>query len=102
MTLNLLRRKFNLYAGLDGGLGEATLVDFGYFEDEEDALFSAYDLACQMYDDIAGLHGIRDIEQIMEEDEVDWYEADNIYNEERENHIDYYVKEVSEDDISSN
>jgi hypothetical protein len=50
----------------------------------EQATEIAYEYACEDYESYAGLHGLRDIGDIMEEDGVNENEAEEIYLEERE------------------
>jgi len=59
------------------------------YKDLEAAELDAWREACEDYDGMAGLHGIRTEEEIMEEDELDEADADITYMEERENQIDY-------------
>lgn len=80
-----------IYAGLGGGFGGADKVDVLEFENIEDAERYAWERACQEYESYAGLHGLRDIEQIMEEEDCDEEIAQEYYNEERKGWIDYYV-----------
>ena len=82
-------KKYLLKYGLGGGFGGATSGVVEEFKNESDAIDEAWRLACEEYESYAGLHGIRDYEQIMEEDEVDEDEAEDIFNEERESWIDY-------------
>lgn len=88
---------FQIRYGLGGGFGGA-----GDWEDCEEAKTLeqadkiAYEYACQDYDSYDGLHGLRDIEQIMEEDRVDEDEAEQIWRDERESWLDYEAREVHE------
>ena len=58
----------------------------------------AWELACVYYDIYVGLYGLRDYEQIAEDEgldiEKDEDEINEIYNEEREPWLDYWVEEV--------
>jgi len=56
---------------------------------EKEASDYCYTQACDSYDSFAVIHGIRDIDEIMEEDEVDYVDAEQIYNDDRESSIDY-------------
>lgn len=60
----------------------------------EQAVNYAYEAACEDYEGYAGLHGLRDTTQIMEEDGVDEDEAYEIFCEERESWLDYSAEEV--------
>jgi hypothetical protein len=83
---------FKIYAGLSGGFGGARYQYTREYGNEDEAAEDAWREACEDYDGMAGLHGLRDITEIMEQDEVDEEEAEEIYNEEREGWIDYYVE----------
>lgn len=63
-------------------------------EDYEDALIKAYELACARYDE----NPDRTPEEIKEEEEVSLEEAKDLYADEREEVIDYYVESVENTD----
>lgn len=86
---------YKLYVGLGGGFGGATYQQTVECEDEQAALDWAYEDACEEYERYAGLHGLRDIDDIMEEDGVDEDVAWEIYEEEREGWLDYWVEETN-------
>jgi hypothetical protein len=88
-------KKFKLYYGLGGGFGGAREDERIFeFENEDEALKDAFEMACEEYESYAGLHGLRDINDIMEEDNVDEEEAYEIFCEERESWLDYWVEEM--------
>lgn len=89
--------KYNIYAGLGGSFGGASFVATEEFKDENEAWEYAYDYAVEIYESYAGYHGIRTVEDIMEEDEVDESEAIEIYQEEIEDWVEYYAILTSED-----
>lgn len=80
-----------IYAGLGGGFGGAVKIGVFEFDSIEEAEHFAWEQACQEYESYAGLHGLRDITQIIEEEDCDEEIAEEYYNEEREGWIDYYV-----------
>jgi hypothetical protein len=84
--------KYKIFAGLGGGFGGANYVETVNCNDEEEATSIAYEHACEEYDGYSGLHGLRDIDQIMEEEQVNEEEAEEIYREDRESWLDYYVE----------
>ena len=93
------KMKFLIKAGLGGGFGGVDMLDgeIYEFETRESAEEMAYVLACDEYSEYEGLHGLRDIEQIMEEDGIDDYdEAVCCYEEERESWLDWSVEEIKE------
>jgi len=88
--------KYKIFYGLGGGFGGASEGEIEEFENEDIAMEYAFSCACEKYDNYAGYYGLRDIQQIMEQDDVDEDEAENIYNDEREGWLDYYVKLAEE------
>ena len=104
--------KYKIFAGLGGGFNSVQEHCIEEFSSEEQAIDYAYDLACDEYDSYAGLHGLRDWSECREEakgysesddyDDPDQYENDvenytnQIYNEDRESWIVYYVEKVEE------
>ncbi|MBX4152288.1 hypothetical protein [Paenibacillus lautus] len=84
--------KYKVFSGLGGGFGGANYIDTLEFNNYDEALQWAYDAACEEYEDYVGLYGLRTIEEIIEEDEVDEDEAKSIYIDEREGWLDYRVK----------
>jgi len=89
-------RKWAIFSGLSGGFGGASFECFETCTYQE-AIDIAYQKACDSYEGYAGSHGIREIPEIMEEDEVDEEEAEEIFNEERESWLSYYVELYDED-----
>jgi len=88
--------KYRIYAGLYETLGSVDYIDTIEFESEADAENYAWECACETYESYIGLHGIRGIDEIMEDDGVDEEEAIDIFNEEREDWLSYYVREHDE------
>jgi len=89
--------KYNIYAGLGGSFGGASFITTEEFKNEDDAFEYAYDCAVEIYESYVGYHGLRTVEDIMEEDEVDESEAIETYQEEMENWLDYYAILASKD-----
>lgn len=88
-------KQWALFAGLGGGFGGATFrKKFEGTKDEAER--EAWLEACEEYETYEGLHGLRDLEQIMEEDDLSEEDAMVEYNEEREGWLDYYVEEYDE------
>ena len=89
-------KKFACKWGLGGGFGGIEFDDptIEEFESKDDADTYVYEQACQEYEDYVGMYGLRDIDEIMEEDGVDREEAEQIYNDERESWIEYEAMEV--------
>ena len=90
--------KFNIYAGLGGSFGGASFITTEEFKDENEAWEYAYECAVEIYESYAGYHGIRTVEDIMDEEEVDEFEATEIYQEEIEGWVDYYAILTEEDE----
>ena len=95
--------RFKVYAGLGGGFGGATFQGIYDCESASDACSIGYELACEEYESYAGLHGLDDYQDIvdnpkaygLEEGESDedilWDAYDNV----REGWLDYWVEEIS-------
>ncbi|CAG7580036.1 MAG: hypothetical protein SLAVMIC_00216 [uncultured marine phage] len=80
-----------IFAGLGGGFGGAQQM--GIFTGTEDEANSeAWRMSVEEYEGMVGMHGLRDVDEIMEEDEVDADEAQEISNDERESWLDYWVE----------
>lgn len=92
-----MKKDYNIYAGLGGSFGGASYIGTLQNVSEEEAYECAFEEACNVYDSYAGYHGIRDIADIMNEEEVDENEAEDIYIEERESWLDYYAVPTEED-----
>jgi len=88
--------KYKIFYGLGGGFGGASEQFINEYKNEEKAMEDAYYGACEEYENYSGYHGLRSIEDIIEQDEVDEDEAEEIFNEERESWLDYYVELVEE------
>ena len=88
--------KYLVKYALSGGFGGCEMVNGEVldFDSLKNAERYAYECACEEYDSYAGSHGLRDIDNIMDEDEVNEDEAYEIYNEDREGWIDYLVEEI--------
>jgi hypothetical protein len=82
--------KYRIYAGVfdetDHGVDE--------FNSEDEAYDYARQLVYDEYESYEGLHGIRTIDEIMEDEACDQYEALRIYHEDRESQVSYWVEEV--------
>jgi hypothetical protein len=77
---------FYVKAALAGGFGGIDNADWQKIEakDQEDADQQAYLMACEEYETYVGSSGLREIGEIMEEDDVDEEDAYEIFKEERE------------------
>lgn len=91
---------FIINHGLGGGFGGANNYEVIKAANQEDAEKWAYENACEDYDSYLGMYCLRDINQIMEEDECGEEEAVEIMCEEREKWIEYnavpFSKEAEE------
>ncbi len=90
--------KFKITYGLGGGFNdirdeviEAPNID--------KANVVAYDMAVEVFQEYEGLHGLRTIQDIMDEEDVDEDEAEEIYREEMESWLDYGAEPVIEDKL---
>lgn len=91
--------KWILYYGLGGGFGGAR-SSTAFEGSQEDAEMEAWRLACEKYESYEGMYGLRTISDIMEEDGIeDEEEAEQIYNEERDGWLDYWVAPYTDEEI---
>ena len=84
-------QEWAIFAGLSGGFGGANYKET-FTGSRKDAENQAYQLAVEEYESHEGLHGLRTISDIMDEDEVEEDEAEQIYNDEKEGWLEYYVE----------
>lgn len=73
------------------GLGDYYDYVLIQVKSEEDANYLAWHLACEQYESYIGINGIRDIDTIMEEEECSYEDALEIFQDNREMWIDYWV-----------
>ena len=84
--------------GLSGGFGGARNFEVIQADTQEDAESWAWESACDEYESYVGMYGLRDLSQIMEEDDIeDEDEAIQVYEEERETWLEYGVKPYSKE-----
>jgi hypothetical protein len=91
--------KFKILYGLGGGFGgtdEDEPQEIVEFSSQKRADSYAWEKACEEYEMYDGLHGLRNVDMIMEEDEVDEDGAYEIYCEERESWLEYQAIPVKE------
>lgn len=89
--------KYLIRFGLSGGFGganEAKVIDC---DTQEQADMEAYYEACDYYDKYDGLHGLRSIEDIMNEDDMDEESATEQWKEEREEWLEYWSEPYDEE-----
>ena len=99
------------YFRIEFDCGCGTNEDYLEFNSKEEAYEYAYQQAIEDYESFEGLHGIRNMAQIAEEDFgiEDWYDNEDLnladidaiqtaYIEEREGVIHYCAEEVSEEE----
>jgi hypothetical protein len=88
--------KYKINYGLGGAFGmEEEEMEF---RNEEEANQNAYELARQYYESYEGYHGIRSVQDVIddEEEDVSYKEAYEIYEDEVEDTINYYVELIEE------
>lgn len=85
--------KYKITYGISGCFDNEEIIET---ENYEKAEHEAWLAACEIYDSYAGAHGIKDVDDIMEEDEVSDDEAYTTYMEERESEIDFNVELIKE------
>jgi len=85
--------------GLSGGFGG--IHDYEVIEavDENEAEDCAYQAAVEYYENYVGSNGLRTVEEIMEEDDLDEESAEEEFNEERESWIEYVSMPYNEENL---
>lgn len=104
-------KQYNIYAGLGGSFGGASYQYTTLAGTREEAEDEAFEVACEEYESMAGLHGLRDMDSCTEEycldnnldqeelDEEDLDIIEEAYIEEREGWLCYNVVPTEEDTI---
>jgi len=90
--------QYAIYAGLGGGFGGARYQSTEECATQEAAEDIAFEMACETYESYVGLHGLRDISDIMDEEECDEDEANEIFRDERGCWLDYYAEVATGDE----
>ena len=103
-------KEYNIYAGLGGGFGGAKYQYTGLYDNEDDAFIDAYTAASEEYESYGGYHGLLTYEEALEtamndnpgksEEELQEY-IDELFEEDKENWIEYYAVLTSEDTETS-
>lgn len=83
--------------GLSGGFGGINNYEVIQTSSLEEAEKDAYQRALEEYESYSGMHGLRSVDDIIDEDDVDSDEAEEIYNQEREDWLDYVAKPYSKE-----
>lgn len=73
------------------GLGDWWIYTIESVQSEEKADYLAWSLACEQYESYVGSYGIRYEETIMEEEDCSYEDAKEIFENEREMWLDYWV-----------
>jgi hypothetical protein len=81
------------------GLGDWWVYSIELVKTEEEASFLAWNLACEAYESGVGMNGIRDISDIMEDENCSEEDAQEIFKEDREMWIDYWTSSDVENKI---
>jgi hypothetical protein len=85
--------------GLSGGYGGIHDYEVIEADSREDAEDEAYVKACDMYENYLDGTNLRDVSDIMEEDEVDEEYAIQVFYEERENWLEYVTLDYNEENL---
>ena len=99
-------QKYNIYAGLGGSFGGPEYKGTIECEDQAEADEVAYREACYEYESYEGVCGLRSVYDIAYDqglnmdDDYDYETALDIYQEEREDWIEYYaILEEDDEDL---
>lgn len=99
---------YNIYAGLGGSFGGANYIGTMDCENEEKASDCAYEYACEEYDSYGGMYGLFSPDDAYDNPE-DYglsenpteEEVEELWREDKESWIDYYVIPTDEDTIDA-
>lgn len=87
--------KFKIFAGLSGGFGGAVCLCIHECFSEKEAIDFAYSLAMEEYESYAGMHGLTGYDELLADNpEISEDELEDLYREEAETWIDYYVEKI--------
>ena len=97
------------YFKITYGCGCGDNEEYMEFVSQQEADKAAYQLAIEDYESFEGLHGIRSMAEIAEEDfDLDWEEleyhpgdyaaVETVYFDERESQLSYSAEEISEEE----
>lgn len=90
METNKYKGLYIIGHGLSGGFGGARDFEVIQADSQEDAEKWAWEAACNDYERYEGSYGLREVGEIMEADGIeDEGEAEEVYEQERENWLDY-------------
>ncbi len=83
--------RYRVRGALGGGFGGCDNKEWEEVDckDENDAMDTAYEIAIEEYEMYEGNHGIRSIDDIMEEEGLDEEDATEVYRDERESWLEY-------------
>jgi len=91
------KKYFIIGSGMSGSFGGIRHYQVIQVDTQEEADDWAFEDACEEYDRYSGMYGLREIGEIMVEDNVDEDEACEIFEEERERWITYIAVPFSKE-----
>jgi hypothetical protein len=89
--------KFIIGYGLSGGFGGIQSYEVVEAYSYEDAESMARLRSVEEYESHVGSGGLREVDEIMEDDDVDEQEAEMIYRDEMESWLDYSTEEYTDE-----
>lgn len=93
------RQLFIIGYGLSGGYGGIHDYEVIEADSREDAEDEAYVRACEHYESYLDGQNLRDVSDIMEEDDVEEDDAIQIFYEEREGWLEYVTLDYNEENL---
>jgi len=83
--------RYRVRGALGGGFGGCDNKEWEEVDckDENDAMDTAYEIAIEEYEMYEGNHGIRSVDDIMDEEGLDEEDATEVYRDERESWLEY-------------
>ena len=92
-------RKYIIQYGVSCGFNDIEHFDIITAENTAYAWRTAWVRACEIYESYIEIGGLKDVKAIMEEEDCSEEEALRLFDEERENWIDYKYYDYSEEKV---
>lgn len=91
--------QYKIFAGLGGGFGGAFEVVIEEHNNLTNAIYSAYEYACNEYDSYGGMHGLFNEEDALAENpDLTEEELEEMRQEDLEAWVEYWAEEISEEE----
>lgn len=91
--------KFRIKHALGGGFGGIENQEWEIIDADslDKAMDEARQKAIEEYQSMEGMHGLKSVAEIMEEDDLSAEEAESVYEDEMESWLDFTAEQLSDD-----